>query len=415
MRVLPALILVTVLGIPAAAEEAPPAAPKPVTAKERDAAIARGIAYLDKTVFKLPDAAGTPRKQFTVAVTGLVALLAEDARSRTARKKTDLADKAKAYLDKYIKTVRKRTLDPTQLPRTADKLDSGQIMQYTWPCGMAGLFYGELHARGRRRAEAAATLRTIVDILEAAQAPNGGWGHAQYRERGKPRGTSVMDGFGGYPDTLQATTNLIASTLAVVEPIAAPKRDDTLERAQAYFEYAELANGSFPYDPSQRSAQQDLTGVSRAAGAALAMHLLGVAWDDVGLSRALELVDEHFEYLPEGHGSSTFNLMLAAFVQRLRGPRAWMRFREAFFRRIVDAQAKDGSFECICRNLAFASTNDSNPLGGKLKGHGSFFADGTAAYVSAMHTLILLLDRTWPRLMPDPPAKDTQATPTTPR
>ena len=224
-----------------------------------------------------------------------------------------------------------------------------------------------------------------------------------------------MDGFGGYPDTLLASSNLVASSLAVVEPIAAPKKEDTLARALAYFEYAELANGSFPYDPSQRSAHMDMTGVSRAAGAALAMRLLGVEWDDIGMERALELVDEHFEYLSEGHGSSTFNLMLAAIVQRLRGPRDWARFKEAFFRRILDLQAKSGAFECICKKLAFASTNDSKPFGGKLKGSSAFFAKGSEAYVTSIHTLILLLDRTWPERLPKPPTKQTEETPTTPR
>ncbi len=420
MRAFPAAVLIALIagltGGTALAKDDAAAPAKPVTAKERDAAIAKGIEYLDRTVFKLHDAAGTPRKQFTVAVTGLVGLLAEDAKSKTARRKNTLLGKARKFLDAYVAEVKKRTSDPKQLPETADRVNSGEIMQYTWPMGMAGLFYGELHARGRNKAGAAKTLRTIVDILEAAQAPNGGWGHAQYRKRGKPRGTSERDGFGGYPDTLLASSNLIASSLALVKPIAAPKAENVFDRALAYYEYAELANGSFPYDPSQRSAHMDMTGVSRAAGAALAMHLLGADWEDVGMSRALELVDEHYTYLSEGHGSSTFNLMLAAFLERLRGPRSWARFKETYFRRILDNQAKNGSFTCVCENKAFGSTNDSRPFGGKARsGGGAYFANRTDTYVSAIHTLILLLDRTWPKLMPKPPEKSTAETPTTPR
>lgn len=388
---------------------------KPVTAAERDAAIARGIKYLEGTVFKLRDAAGTPRKQFTVAVTGLVGLLARDGATASARSKSDLADRARKYLDAYVDEVRRGTARPEQLAETSDAWSSAHVMQYTWPIGMAGLFYGELHARELDQARAARTLRTIVDVLEAAQAPNGGWGHARVRGRGKPRGTSLMDGFGGYPDTLLASSNLVASSLALVRPIAAPKKEDVFDRALAYFEYAELANGSFPYDPSQRSAHIDMTGVSRAAGAALAMHLLGVEWDEIGMSRALELVDEHFDYLPEGHGSSTLNLMLAALLQQRRGPRAWARFKEAFFRRILDLQAANGSFACICENKAFGSTNDSRPPGGASGSFPAYFANRTDTYVSAMHTLILLLDRTRPRLLPTPPVTPAEEGPTTPR
>ena len=49
---------------------------KPVTDKERDAAIDKALKYLDKEVLKLPHVHGTPRKQFTVAAYGVVKLLA---------------------------------------------------------------------------------------------------------------------------------------------------------------------------------------------------------------------------------------------------------------------------------------------------------------------------------------------------
>lgn len=418
--VIPAVLIASLMFLlsgHAAAKEAPAAASpkKPVTAKERDAAIAKGLRYLEKTVFSLPNSTGTPRKQFTVAVTGLVALLAQDAGSRTARRKGGLADKAHKFLEPYLARTAKRTADPKQLPKTSGVGSSDQVMQYTWPFGMAGLFYGELHARGSRKTEAAAMLRTIVRVLEAAQAPNGGWGHAQVRERGKPRGTSIMDGFGGYPDTLLAVSNLVAAALALVRPLAPPKKEDVFDRAVAYFQYAELANGNFPYDPSQRAAHIDMTGVSRAAGAVLAMRHLGLDWEDIHLSRALEFVDEHIEYLAEGHGSSTFNLMLAAFLQRQRGPRAWVRFKETFFRRMLDEQTKSGAFLCICRNKAFGSTNDSKHRGKASGSKPSFFANRTDSYVTSIHTLILLLDRAWPRLMPKPAAGPTGDATATPR
>ncbi|MCP5067894.1 MAG: hypothetical protein GY946_15140 [bacterium] len=370
-----------------------------VSAIERDAAIELGLEFLGKHALSQPDAAGTPRKQFTAAVAGLVCLLADDANSKTARKQTRMVDKIRKYLDKYIARVVKRTADPGQLAETSDSFNSNNEMQYTWPLGMAGLFYGELYTRGMRKADAKRTIKSIVAVLEAAQAPNGGWGHAQVRTKGKPRGTSKMDGYGGYPDTLLASSNIVASTLAVLKPIVAPKKDDTLARALAYYEYAELSNGNFPYDPSQRSAHMGMTGVSRAAGAVLALRLLGTDWYDIGVGRALEFIDEHFEYLPEGHGSSTFNLMLAAFLQRMRGQDAWQRFKDAFFQRMIEKQEKTGAFKCICQNKAFGATNDSE------RGAGGFFANRTDSYVTAIHTLILLLDRAWPKLVPEPPTQ----------
>ncbi|MHC5010804.1 MAG: prenyltransferase/squalene oxidase repeat-containing protein [Planctomycetota bacterium] len=422
MRVLQAGLLVAVLGgmlggSAGAEDQGPPAAPAQlVTLEERDGAISRGIGYLQRTVFQLPDATGTPRKQFTVAVTGLVDLLAGDGRTSTTRRRSTLAEKARRFLEAYVTEVRERTVDPAQLAETSDATSSAHAMQYTWPIAMAGIFFGEMHARGLNEAEAARTLRTIVAILEAAQAPNGGWGHAQFRGRGKPRGPSEMDGFGAYPDTLLASSNLVATSLVLVRPVAPPEKDDVFDRALTYFEYAELANGSFPYDPSQRAAHIDMTGVSRSAGAVLAMRLMGIEEDDIGVSRALELVDEHFEYLSEGHGSSTLNLLLAAFLQRLRGTQAWSRFKETFFRRILDDQAADGSFTCICQNKAFGSTNDSRPAGGGAGGPAAaFFANHSATYVSAIHTLILLLDRTWPRLVPEAPSGPHPGGPTTPR
>lgn len=267
MRIAGLLVVAALLGPCAPQVDAKSAQP---SAQERDTAIRKGMAWLDRVVFKLPDASGTPRKQFTVATTGLVHLL--------ARK-----------------------------------------------------------GKGRRSS-----------------------------------GRSVVT------------------------------------RSRAHYRYAELANGNFPYDPSQRSAHASLTGVSRAAGAVLAMHALGIPWSDVGIERALEFVDEHFDYLSEGHGSSTLGLLLAALMQRARGEKAWQRFRGAYFRRILDAQQPDGSLVCICRGKAFGSTNDSKPFGGKLAragdegAIGAVFGDTTKAYVTASHTLILLLDRESPRLLRKP-------------
>jgi hypothetical protein len=394
-----------------------------VTAKERDLSIRRGLRYLDDTVLSLADASGTPRKPFTVGVTGLCWLLAEDAQSRTARGNGTQIKQARKYLRTYLATTAERAADEAQWPERTGSFRSNDLIQYTWPLAMAAVFFGELHARGMGGSAAKKQLGVILPVLEAAQAPSGGWGHGRTRTQGQAKGPNKMDGFGAYPDTLVSASNIVALALAAVQHSAPPEDEQTLPRALAYFRYAQLGNGNFPYDPSQRSSGRAMTGVSRAAGSILALHRLGVPWRDKDLARALAFIDDNFEYLSEGHGSSAYNLMLAALLQRARGPKPWKRFRETFFRRILDGQQENGSFLCICEGKAFASTNDSKPMGGIRKTAGTpgtpgmprVFADGRDAYVSAIHTLILLLDKTQPKLFPVGKDVPPNATPITPR
>ncbi|MCP5066230.1 MAG: hypothetical protein GY946_06640 [bacterium] len=388
-----------------------------VTAKQRDKAIAQGLRYLDETVLALPDASGTPRKPFTVSVTGLCWLLAEDAQSRTARGFGSQIKRARKYLRTYLASTAKRAADESQWPEKSGSFSSNDLIQYTWPFAMSAVFFGELHARGQGGSAARKQLRVILPVLEAAQAPGGGWGHGKTRTQGTAKGPNKMDGFGAYPDTLVSSSNIVALSLAAVQKIAPLADKETLPRALAYFRYAQLDNGNFPYDPSQRSSGRAMTGVSRAAGSILALRYLGVPWKDEDLAQALAFIDDNFEYLSEGHGSSAYNLMLAALLQKARGPKEWKRFREIFFRRIVDGQQENGSFLCICEGKAFASTNDSRPMGGKVKTAGmpGVFADGRDAYVSAIHTLILLLDKTQPKLIPVGKDVPRVAAPITPR
>jgi hypothetical protein len=380
---------------------------------ERDAAILSGLRYLERTVFQLPEASGTPRKPFTVAATGLVFLLARDRQSGTSAGKK-LVARARTYLTRYVAEVAERAAQASQLPAQSGQFSSDKLIQYTWPLAMDALFQSELDARKQEGARASRDLKALVPLLLEAQAPNGGWGHGKVGDRGRPKGSSSMDGFGSYPDTLQAATNLVAFSLGLA-PKSAAVPSQALERARAYYRYAELANGNFPYDPSQRSAHRDLTGVSRAAGAALAMRALDIPWKDRGIVRALSYVDENFAYLSEGHGSSVHNLLLAAFLQRARGDKAWKQFKKTYFRRLLDQQEESGAFGCICEGKAFASTNDSKPFGGALAGAPGPFREATAAYVTALHTLILLLDRSPPRILSGEPgpAPAAPVTPTT--
>ena len=386
--------------------------PSAVADHDRDEAINRGVRYLEDTVLRLPDASGTPRKQFTVALTGLVELMAGSARGIRTDGKSRIVDRCRAYLAAYVEEVERRSADESQLPPRHGMAMSDRIMQYTWPLGTAAFFYGELHARGRHKKSSRKLLRRIAKVLGETQQTDGGWGHGrvQSKQTGEAPGGVFAGMQGGYPSTLLAATNGVAAPLALARTEVGAKGLGFLERVIPYYETAQLPNGNFPYDPSQRSAHRDLTGVSRAAGALFSLYCLGVPWKHPTMKRSLSFVDEHVEYLSEGHGSSAYNLMWAALAQRVRGEEPWKRFKRTFFRRILDKQDEQGAFECICAGKAFASTNDSRGLGLGIPR----FAGGTKAYVTALHTFILLLDRDTPRLLEKRPA-ERRPRPTTPR
>ncbi|MDA1195060.1 MAG: hypothetical protein O2894_07720 [Planctomycetota bacterium] len=386
----------------------------PVSTAERDAAIRRGLAYLDKTALRLPDVQGTPKKPFLIAVLGLDHLLASDQRSSSAGASAELT-RIRAFLTRYVDDVAERLAKPGALPDGPGHFSSDRLIQYTWPVALAALFLGESAARGQHVAESRRTLAKARTVLLAAQQEGGGWGHHQ----------TPGDAGGGYPSTLLSSSFVVATTLGLLREPKDAKTEPALTRALTYFRTAQLDNGNFPYDPSQRQAHTSLSGVSRSAGAAFALHALGVAWDDKALARTLGFVDQHFDYLNEGHGSSTLNLMYGALLQRARGERAWERFKARYFRPLVAAQGEDGAFRCICENKAFGATNDSDPFGGIAKAGGVVKQAGdpgllermtggtTAAYVSAIHTFILLLDRTTLRVRDGEP--QAPVGPVTPR
>lgn len=206
----------------------------------------------------------------------------------------------------------------------------------------------------------------------------------------------MMKGGGGYPATLLSSTNCVAPALGVMK-MRCGVATRTLDGAREYYRAAELGNGNFPYDPSQRSADLDTTGAPRAAGAIFALLCMGVPADDPVLSKAREYVAENMEYLSEGHGSTTYGLLMGALACRALGDREWKAFDGMFAPRILGTQDKDGAFGCICEGKSFGTSCDEEHLGAM-----SFFADGQKAYLTAIQTLILLLDRTPPRFTPAP-------------
>ncbi len=377
----------------------------PATPEARQKGIRAGLAYLDKTLFSLPDMQGTPREPFTYGVAGIAWLLAQDGQRVTGPAGgADPVRRVQKRLESYISEVEHRLKDPANLPSIHGMADSSKLVQYTWPIAMAGLFFSEMKLRGIRADEAGRALTRIEAILADCQEANGGWGHGRVSGKEDPRTEAripkefrkMMKAGGGYPATLLSSTNCVAPALGVMKlRCGVPTKG--LDRAREYYGAAELGNGNFPYDPSQRSADADTTGPPRAAGAIFALLAMGVPTTDPVVSKAREYVAENMEYLSEGHGSATYGLLMGALACRALGEREWKAFDGMYAPRILGTQDKDGAFGCVCEGKSFGTSCDEDHL--EMMG---FFADGQKAYITAIQTVILLLDRTPPRFTPTP-------------
>ncbi|MCK6458289.1 MAG: hypothetical protein L6Q95_00165 [Planctomycetes bacterium] len=325
----------------------------------------RAVAWLEREVGKLVDSEGTPRKPFTYAITGLVYLM--DGGTRTG---PDRVRAIREYLVRWIDALGKRLLDPDALPGAHGVADSRKVCQYTWPLAAAALFFGELELRGIEARQAHGTLERILDLLVAAQDANGGWGH------------------GGYPSTLLASSSCVATALGLCGAIEGHERAEPIRRAREYYRAARLPNGSFPYDPGQRQSGFAETNVGRTAGALFAWHALGMERDDAFEGSARYLM-ENLNLVCEGHGSPCLNMFFGGLSCRMLGAEEWKRFKETYFVRIADAQEEGGVLRCVCEGKAFGVTCDSkDPFGGI-----AVFADQQAAYTTALHAFVLLLDR----------------------
>jgi hypothetical protein len=112
-------------------------------ARAGDEPVRKAIRYLEKTVPRLPEVGGTPRKQFVYATTGLVYLM--DPVTRTG---SDRIKPIKEYLVRYADDVAQRLKDPDNLPARHGLVDSSTVTQYTWSIAQTLWFFGELHERG---------------------------------------------------------------------------------------------------------------------------------------------------------------------------------------------------------------------------------------------------------------------------
>lgn len=371
-----ALLLLGLLLVPAGAGTANEREP---TDAARDRAIERAFAWLDRHLGAIPDAGGTPRKPFVLAMAGLDSLMSH--RSSTA---ADTVSAARKKLVAYLEEVERRVRLPEELPAAFGSVNSEKLCQYTWALAQTGVLFTELALRGRHRGESIRAVRRIVAILEFSRAENGGFGHGRAQPDAKAS---------GYPETFLAATNTAESALGMIEAALGPGEVTGLDAMRDYYRKARLPNGNFPYDPSQRQAGRDLTGVSRTGGALLAMLSLGIPERDPDVKGSLAFLREHMEYVAEGHGSSMLNLAQTALALRRIGGDPWEEFRAEVFPRILAAQTEDGDLPCICTKKAFATSCDSDGLASV----GPFAATGKA-YTTSLELFVLLLDRDLPEI-----------------
>jgi hypothetical protein len=354
------------------------------TPKERKQAIGKAFAYLDAHLFGLPDAKGTPRKQWTVAIAGLDYLMRYP--PGASRTKRGPYRKITGYLADYVDSVATQLEDPAVLPPRHGLASSRFVTQYTWPLAAAGLYFAEIERRGLSRAQARRSLAKIVKLLREAQQSNGGWGHGRINP-----GNKAQDPFpnmkGGYPNTLVSSSNCVAICMGILDTFQGLDTKEAVVRARAYFRIAQLDNGSFPYDPSQRSSGAAKINAGRTAGSLYAWHCLGMPRDR-DFRRSTAYLEENLEWIKEGHGSPCMNMMHGALACRMLGKEMWRRFEKMYFPMLLGKQAEDGSLPCICEQKAFGVTCDSRKGMG-----GGVFARAQEVYNTSLHLFVLLLDR----------------------
>ena len=424
-------ILVTGIGLPLSAGSAPPQpslehvhgqdddASDEVGAEERDRAIRKGFEFIDENAWRMNDY-GSPQKHYTLAVTAWASLLAADKPKGAKRlpSRSKEVERIRGFLERYAETVAreyerddKRNRRRKDDPPATDGFGFDRMMkpsQYVWPLSMTGHFLAESMARGRNKSDSKSTLKQVRLVLEASQQENGGWGHDDASREGmglppiqipKPGG-----GTAGYPQTLLAASHCALSALGVAHRALREKDDEPLRRGVQYFVSAQSGDGSFPYDPSQQHSRRGTRGplmeldVARTPGAVFALCCAGATPQDEAVQRALAATDAAPEAWSEGHGSATMALQFAALTARARGDEAWAVFRQQYLRRILDHQHEDGSYDCVARGDSAGVTNDTEPLPG-LGGMGDWTAS-QRVYVTAIHTLILVLDRSEPEALP---------------
>lgn len=418
------LLLLALLAATSVADGEPK--PVPYTPEARDKAIAKAFRFLDANLWKLQDG-GSPRRQYSLAVAGWAYLLAADkpkgakrlpARSKQIRRiRDELARYTERVAKLYDKDDKQRKKNRPAGPRGFAAM---RTAQYSWPLPVIAHFFAEGLARGKARGEAKKALKAIVRVLEASQQTNGGWGHDDASRPGMGLPPIQIPKPGGgkldYPGTLHVTSHLCLGALGLAHKALKTKRKTpSLDKGRAHFETSQNGDGTWPYDPSQKrganftSAMAGGIEVARTPGCVLALLLAGAPPDDPMVKRALAAIDKKPEYMSEGHGSATLALQWGALMSRARGAQAWKQFRGIFLPRILGHQQKNGGFTCVCKHATGAVTCDTRAIPGMPMA--GLYVEANKTYVTAIHALILVLDRTESRITPEVPAPKGAVTP----
>jgi len=373
-----------------------------VTPAARDAALARAFHFLDESIWGLPDG-GSPQRQYAMAVAAHAYLLAGDRGGKPLPSRRRQLARMHDELVRYVDRIRDRYAKDEQpkddLPFAMRLRANRKTLQWTWVLGVAAPYFAESLARGKRTGECRRTLKRIVRILEASQQPGGGWGH----DDAKRIGTIEIPGRFTYPAAFVAPSYCALSGLGLAERALRRKTDSTALRAgRAYFARFQSEDGTYPYmfrklPPGAKPGMGPIA-VARTSGVAFALFCAGAPRTDPTAQKALRAIDARPQFMAEGHGSATMALQFGGLLSRARGGRAWKTFRSTYFPRILAAQEKSGAFLCISRG-EIGSNNETRPrLPAGMKAPTQ--NRGGEVYVTAIHSLLLLLDRTESRVLP---------------
>jgi len=399
--------------------------PAEVTAEQRDEALEKMFAFLDDRLWTLGEN-GSSRKHYAAAMAGWAYLICGEkvkGEKKLPSRKKQLG-RIHEFLTRYAETVargyerdderidkeakKKRKKDKPKGPPGFGRMGMRNA-QYVWNLGVAAHFFAESAARGKSKSASKKTMRVITKALASAQQKNGGWGHDDAQREGmglppikipKPGGDPME-----YPGTLLAASNCALSGLGAAHiQLGGKKPTDTIKRGRDYFVQYQNGNGTWPYDPSQKRAASGRMGggmggaieIARTSGSVLSLYLAGMDSGDEVIQRALKAIDASPQHLGDGHGSAGMALGFSAVLAAARGGKAWATFRRIYFPKILAKQAENGGCDCVC-NDAPGVTNDTKELPGmKMPG----WVDGGRVYITAIHALVLALDRAQPKGVP---------------
>ena len=378
--------------------------------------VARAMARLDEDVTVSERDMNEQHRIFTQSIAGLCFLL--DPAAGKGAVHADRVDRMAESIGRYVDGAARHFEGAKKA--ADDEMAAMEWSQTTWSLGAAAIFYGECLARGVRRKDATARLRTIGDLLARSQQPDGGFGHDK---DGRPRIPEIempMPGGGvkkmKYPNTLLSASNWAANALGICRAVSGKKLDAAITKAKAFYAASREGEGSYPYDPSQKgSGGGDLSAVARTAGSFVALRSMGLPGRDRDLARTGSFLARHVDDLPEGHGSSPHGVFFGAIATTMLGGEPRKEFEKTVVARIVAGQdAETGALDCICRHGGVTTCesfkSDDNFM---LKMAGKDCLAWIRAYVTALNLFALVCEKGKMKLLDGLPEDDASAEPAT--